>query len=160
MKTTKLFLIFVAFTLSSFSQEVPKGANLLIFKSDSLQDAELFKSCILVLRSQRFTFDQMDNDFYFCTTKPIQDENSEYKVDIVVKGNMVEIRSYVRLLGNTTTKTSWGTEYAKEDPWERGANRSFDISLWRHGWNKQIEIGEILRFNTPGLLIYEVEKTK
>jgi hypothetical protein len=41
--------------------------------------------------------------------------------------------------------------------WEKGANRSLSTSLWRFGWNKQVEFANKLKDQIGGIVEYLIE---
>jgi len=161
MKNLGLILSFLLLSLSVFCQEVPKKSNLIKFESDSIKNFELFKKCVMILKKDGYTFDKLDKDFYMCSTTPIEPKrmNLEYRLDISVIENKVEIRSFVKLLDNYSGY-SGGLGHKTENTWERGANRGLSTSIWRYGWNQQIEFINKLKENTNGTLSYIKEETK
>ena len=153
-----LAICLIAIPLAGTNQEAPKGANLVTFESDSLTDLELFKVCVNLLKEQGYSFDQLDKDFYLCTTKAIKPDriSLEYRIDITVTKNKVQIRSGVRSLDSFTT--DYGILKAKtENTWEKGANRSLSTSLWRYGWNKQVDFADKLKRAASGRVDYLTE---
>ena len=142
-----------------------KGNNLIKFISDSLSNFDLFKECVNVLKDMGCLIDKLDKDFFIVTTQvtPTRDKSpaaggSDYKLDISVSDNIMLIRSYMR--SNTSFKSSSGTvttEASTDQPWERGANRSLSTSLWRYGWNKQMEFAENLKKKVSGKIQFITE---
>ena len=155
-----LIICFV-FVNIGYSQEIPKGANLVKFESDSLTDFELFRASVMVLKKAGFAFDQLDKDFYLCSTKPIKPDkiNLEYRIELSVYENIIEIRSFVKSIGNIAG--NYGSiSSISENAWERGAKRSLGTSLWMYGWKRQVAIGKRMDDNLPGKVSYIVEEFK
>jgi len=161
MKTLLFMLCLFPLFILGYGQEVPKGANLVIFESDSLANLDLFKECILTLTSEGYSFDQIDKDFFLASTKPIKPNkvNMEYRLDLSLVSQKIEIRSYVKSLDTFSSYAS-GLGHQSENTWERGANRSLSTSLWRYGWNKQIEIAGKIKEKISGSISYSVEQNK
>jgi hypothetical protein len=159
MKTITFAISFLIVSFIGYGQEPSKGANLVIFESDSLKDFDLFKECIMILTSDGYSFDQLDKDFYLASTKPIKPKkvNLEYRIDLSVRSNKIEIRSYVKSL-DTFSSFSSGLGHQSENAWERGANRSLSTSLWRYGWDKQIELTSKIKETISGSISYSIEQ--
>ncbi len=162
----KFYIVGLLFTLiflsiNVYGQEVPKKANLVILVTDSLRNFDLFKECIMILKSDGYAFDQLDKDFYLCSTKPVKPDkvNMEYRLDISVTENKLEIRSYVKSLDNFYS-SSGRVGYGTENAMERGANRSLSKSLWRYGWDKQVNYAHQVRDKISGSIEYIVEGLK
>jgi hypothetical protein len=151
MKTLGFCLFIAILSSNGICQEIPKGANLVTFESASLNNFDLFKECVLILKDEGYLFDQLDKDFYMCSTKPIEPKkmNLAYRLDISVTNNKLTIRSFVRLLDNFISK--------KEYSFERGANKGLSSSIWRYGWNMQVHLLEKIKSKFPGNVYYSVE---
>jgi len=161
MRTLIFLVYFLTSPLILLGQEFPKGANLVKFESDSLENFDLFKECVLILTDEGYSFDQIDKDFLLASTKPIKPNkiNLEYRIDLSVRLKKIEIRSYVKSL-DTFSSFSSGLGHSSENTWERGANRSLSTSLWRYGWDKQIEITDKIKNNISGSVTYVIEQDK
>ena len=133
---------------------VPRGSNLITIESE-LEGFELFQSVVMELMEQGYTFENMDKDFMFLTTAPISPRrmNFEYKLDVRVMKNRVQVRSFVRSLESFSARTTT-MRRETENVFERGANRSLGTSMWRYGWNKSMELAEKI----PGEINYFEEE--
>lgn len=150
MKRLSWVFSLLLFSTIGNCQEIPKDSNLVILESDSIKDYELFMNCIKILRDEGYSFDQIDKDFFMCSTKPIKPKGKYvlYKFEISVEDNKLKIRSLVALPSH---------DYQPNPTWERGANRSLKTSIWRYGWDKQIELSKIINKGILGKVTTLIE---
>lgn len=151
MKRLLIIANLVVIPFMGFGQEPPRKANLVVFESDSLANFNLFKECVNILKSEGFSFEQIDKDFYVCSTKPVRPERTdiEYRFDLTVTDNKIEIRSHVRSVNHFSGEPDGG--------WQRGAYRSLPTSIWRFGWDKQTHLADKLMNIVSGNTKYLVD---
>ena len=139
--------------------QAPLKANVVVFETDSIVDAELFRIVVFSMKESGFQLKNLDKDFLICSTEPIKDQNYECKLSISVIGKKLEIRSYYRMTTDMSfiTGSSKSIDKNNDDSWDRAANKGLKTSIYRFAFEKAERLAQKVFSKTDGTITYKTE---